>query len=70
MGQFREVDTGSAVISYLEKADADPVTMLTLLYVSADDEDWLTERLEDDYIAAYVMNLGEQDDGFLWRILW
>lgn len=64
MGQVREVDTGSAVISYLEKADADPVTMLTLLYVSSDDEDWMTERLEGDYIAAYVMNLGEQDDGF------
>ena len=66
MGQVRSVDTGSSVISYLEKADSDEdsVTLLTLLYVSQEEEDWMAERLEDDYIVAYVMNLSEQDSGF------
>ena len=64
MGQVREVDTGSAVVSYLEKADDEPSTLLTLLFVSSEEEDWTTERLENNYVYAYVMNLGEPDDSF------
>lgn len=64
MGQVRTVDTGTAEISFLEKTDKEPVTMLTFLYVSPNEENWMSERLENDYLFAYVMNLDEQESCF------
>ena len=64
MGSIRAVEMESATIRYPEKVDVEPVTMLTFLYVSPEEEDWMAERLENDYIAAYVMNLSEQNSSF------
>ena len=60
MGSVCAVDTGNVEISNLERGDNEPITMLTFLYVSPYEEDWSTQRLEDDYLFAYVVNLGEQ----------
>ena len=64
MGQIHTVDMGNMDFSYLKKADKEPVTLLTLLYVSPNEEDWIAERLVDDYLLTYVMNLSEQNKNF------
>ena len=64
MGQVRTVHAGNADISFLEKTEKEPVTMLTFLYVSPNEESWMTERLENDYLFAYVMNLAKKESGF------
>lgn len=44
------VDIGNMEISNLERGENEPITMLTFLYVSPYEEDWSTQRLEDDYL--------------------
>lgn len=61
LGHVRTVDTGNTEISYLEKVNEEPVTLLTFLFVSPDEENWMAERLEYDYLFAYVLNIDEQE---------
>ncbi len=61
MGRVRTVETEDMEVSYIEKAEDEPRTILTLLYVSPDEENWESERLENDYLFAYAMLLDVQD---------
>lgn len=58
-----EEKTGSYVYHVIENKSS-VVIWLTLLYVSQNESNWKMERLEDDYIAAYVMDLTKQDSDF------
>ena len=59
-----EAKTGSYIYHVIENKSSRGVIWLTLLYVSQNESNWKMEKHEDDYIAAYVMDLTEQDSDF------
>lgn len=59
--QFESLFRGSKVYHAIETKTGFG-TMLSLLYVSADEGDWPGERLEGNEILAYVCNVDDPDE--------
>lgn len=69
LAEFERKHDGYLVYHMIESVGCEN-TIISLLYVSDDEKEWEYERLEEDYIAAYCMNivapeLSEYGDVFL-----